>query len=159
MRERGDKRFDTLSNIITARNSHAEGVMKLLNEYYPSFARKIFEGNPLVEKFVRANFTTLDILLHPVCGRCETIALFSGGRILENGSQVKVATCPKCGMDTVNPITLLEWCLMELKRKAPETIESDLILATDIVAERLVTDMKRIYAITKEKEYVSPFQP
>jgi hypothetical protein len=41
---------------------------------------------------------------------------------------------------------------MELKKKAPEDIGTELIMAVDIVAERLMTDAKRIYARAYEKE-------
>ena len=154
------ERYDALNKVLTMPNSHAMGVMKLLKEYYPSFAKKVFEGNPLMEKIVMANFGSMDILNHPICNRCEALSAYfryaknpDGTFIFkEDGRKVGVCRCLKCGSETVNPLTFYDWCLLELKRKAPAHIDTDLIFAVDVVAERLLEDAKRVYINTRERE-------
>ena len=154
------QRYNALENVLSQPNSHAMGVMKLLDQYYPALAKKVFEGNPLMEVMVKANFCSMDILVYPMCGRCESLAAYfkyastPDGKPLKDkfGKTVGVCKCRKCGAETIAPISFYEWCLMELKKKAPEDIGTELIMAVDIVAERLMTDAKRIYARAYEKE-------
>lgn len=153
-------RYDAMTNITKMPNSHAMGVMKLIDSYYPAFAKKIFQKNPLMEKIVMANFSTMDILIYPICGKCEALAAYcryqqnpDGTNVFDKeGKKVGVCRCLKCGSETIGPITFYDWCLMELKKKAPKDIESELIFAVDVVAERAMQDAKRIYVQAKERE-------
>ena len=156
---KSDNKYAAFNNVLGQKNSHSVGVMKLLKEYYPAFAKKIFDRNPLMEKLAMANFCTMDILLYPICGHCETLAAYS--RYAQNpdgtpmrtldGDPVGVCTCLKCGKETVNPITFMDWCMMELKKRAPQEIDISLVAATDLLAERLLNDAKKIYISEKEK--------
>ena len=154
------QRYDALSNVLKQPNSHAVGVMKLINEYYPSFAKRVFYRNPLMEKIVMANFSSVDILVYPICGKCESLAAFyryaqtpEGVPVLKpDGRNIGVCKCFRCGSETVDPITFNEWCLMEMKKKAPSTFETDLLFAVDMVAEKLIQDAKRVYVTAREKE-------
>lgn len=153
-------KFDAYRNILTQPNSHNVGVMKLISEYYPALAKKVFERNPLMEHLALANFSSMDILVYPICNRCEALAAYydyaknaDGTPMLTiEGKPVGICRCLKCGHDTVNPITFFEYCLMELKKRAPVDIDTSLIFAVDIVAERLITDAKRIYTLQAQKE-------
>ena len=163
-----DNKYDAMGNVLGQLNSHSVGVMKLIKEYYPAFAKKIFDKNPLMEKMAMANFCTMDILLYPICGRCETLAAYSsyahnkdGSLMLTaDGDPIGVCTCLKCGATTVNPIRFFDWCLMELKKRAPQEIDMSLVAATDMLAERILDDAKKIYTTQKERErfYAKPKQ-
>lgn len=154
-----ENKYAAFNNVLGQRNSHSVGVMNLLKEYYPAFAKKVFERNPLMEKLAMANFCTLDILLYPICGHCETLAAYSRyaqnpdgtNMMTPDGDYIGVCTCLKCGKETVNPITFFDWCLMELKRRAPQEIDESLVMATDLLAERLLNDAKKLYITEKEK--------
>ena len=154
------QRYDALTRVLTQPNSHSVGVMKLIADYYPSFAKRVFHKNPLMEKMAMANFSSMDILLYPICGRCESLAAYCRYAMTPEGLTIRdefgkgigVCRCFRCGSETVNPITFYEWCLMELKKKAPITLEDDLLFAVDVVAERLMNDAKRIYVSAREKE-------
>ena len=69
-----------------------------------------------------------------------------------DGSPAGVCTCWKCGFTTVNPITFKDWCLLELKKKAPENIGDSLELAVDAIAERCMADAERLYQQASKKE-------
>jgi len=160
----GYQKFDALTDVLMRPNSHSVGVMKLLDKYYPAFAKKVFYRNPLIEKMAMANFCSMDILMYPICNRCEALAAYAryaqnpDGTPMRNkdGKAVGVCRCLKCGADTVAPITFYEWCMMELKKKAPESIGMDLSVVVDIIAERGLEKAKRRYGKLKVKEYVQP---
>ena len=148
------KRYDAFRNILGQRNPHTEGVMSILREYYPAFAKKVLDRNPLVAMFVKYNFCTMDILLYPVCGHCETLAAYYPANppvYDDDGKAIPACRCLKCGAVTLNPITFEDWCLMELKRKAPETIGFDLLVARDALADRLLKDAQKLYAKAKKE--------
>lgn len=154
------KRYGAMQNMLAQPNSHAFGVMNVLKDYYPAFAKKVFQGNPLMEKMAMANFSSMDILMYPVCGRCEALAAYCRYAQDENGVTIRdedgrgigICRCLKCGAETYNPVTFYNWCLMELKKRAPENIGEELLFAVDVVAERLMQDAKRLYAKVSEKE-------
>jgi hypothetical protein len=154
-------RWDAMTNVLMQPNAHSIGVMKLLKNYYPAFAKKVFEGNPLMEKLSMIGVSSFDILRYPVCGHCETLAAFisyahnaDGTQIFKkDGSKVGVCRCFKCGSVTVDPITFYDWCLLELKKKAPATIDTDLPLAVDLIAEKCVKQAKNLFE-RKMKEKV-----
>ena len=154
------KRYDAMQNVLLQPNARTLGVMKLIDSYYPAFAKKVFDRNPLMEKLAMANFTSMDILLYPICGHCETLAAFSstvkkgdGTPLLKpNGLPIAICTCFKCGRTTIDPITFRDWCLLELKKRAPEDIGESLDSAVDLIAEKCVADAERIYMKAKKKE-------
>jgi hypothetical protein len=156
------QKFDAMANVLAKPNSHAMGVMKLIDSYYPAMAKKVFERNPVVEAMAMSGFCSMDILIYPVCGHCETLALYhhyaknpdgTPARD-EDGRPIGVCKCKKCGKETVNPVKFFDWCMMELKKRAPEDIAESLVLAVDIIAERAIQDAKRVYRIISAKEYV-----
>jgi hypothetical protein len=152
-------RYDAMNNVLLQPNAHSMGVMNLLKQYHPSFAKKVFEGNPLVAQLAMTGLITYDILKYPICGRCETLAAFTGTARREDGSfmlksdgsKIGICRCLKCGCNTFDPITFEDWCLMELKKKAPNVNESDLRLAVDLIAEKCMTQAK-VYLQKKIKE-------
>lgn len=157
------QRYNAMTNLLAQPDSHAMGVMKLLNETYPALAKKVFEGNPLMEKAVMSGFINMDILNHPVCGKCEALALWCYAKddngVYKKGKDGKgiiACTCWKCGAQSELPIKFIDWCLMELNKRASPDIGIDLIFAVDMIAERARQDAKRIYisAFEKEKDYV-----
>jgi hypothetical protein len=153
-------KYDALFNKLLQPNSHSVGVMKLINKYYPSFAKKVLENNPVMRMMAMYGLCSMDILVYPICNHCETLAAYSNYARKENGQVIikpdgkpmGICTCWKCGRDTANPITFKEWCMMELKRKAPETLDSDLDFATDAFAERCMADAERLYNKKKTEE-------
>jgi len=160
------KRYGAMQNMIAQPNSHAFGVMNVLKEYYPAFAKKVFQNNPLMEKMAMANFSSMDILLYPVCGRCEALAAYCRYAQDENGVTIRdedgrgigICRCLKCGAETYNPVKFYDWCLMELKKKAPADVGMELLFAVDLVADKLMQDAKKLYRQVSEKEkvYVQP---
>jgi hypothetical protein len=163
------KRYDAMQNFLNQPNARTLGVMKLIDSYYPAFAKKLFEGNPLIEKMASANFCSKDFVLYPVCGHCEALAAYY--RYAKNkdgtparkkdGKAIGVCKCLKCGGETIDPITLYEWCAIELKNKAPEDVRLDLLVVVDLIAERMSSDARRILvsAVEKEKYYVQSEEP
>lgn len=157
-------KFDAMGNILMQPSSRAMGVMKLLNKHYPAFARKVFYRNPLIEKMAMSSFCSMDILMYPICGHCETLAAYcryaqnAQGLPLRNedGKPIGVCRCLKCGRETVNPITFYEWCMLELKKRAPDTIGMDLATVVDIIAERGLESARKAYRKVKVKEDVKP---
>lgn len=148
------KRYDAMTNLLLQPNSRSIGVVRLMDKYYPALAKKVLEGNPTMEKFVMSGFNTMDILMFPMCGHCETLAAFSNEIAMVKKKYVPVARCFKCGKTTVNPTLMKQWCMSEIKKKAPETIADDLMAVVDIIADRMVekarADLRRtIYAERK----------
>jgi hypothetical protein len=145
-------RYDAQRNVFKQSNAHTVGVLKLLKNYYPALEKKVLEGNPLVIAMVKNNMCNMDILNYPICGHCETLALFTKYAITNKDRIVEVCQCPKCNAETIGPLTVLEFCLMELRKRAPMTIEEDLVGATDAIAERFVKKANWILRKTiKEK--------
>lgn len=153
-------KYDALFNKLLKPNSHSVGVMNLVNKYYPAFARKVLENNPVMRMMAMYGLCSMDILIYPICGHCETLAAYSSyarkenGQVImkPNGKPMGICTCWKCGRDTANPITFKEWCLMELKKKAPESIGEELDIAVDTFAEKIQMDAERMYNIAKAKD-------
>jgi hypothetical protein len=94
------------------------GVLKMLEEVYPAFAQKIFEGNDLMRNLIMTGYNPMDILDYPICGKCERIAVFSG-YIMKYGRQTQQCSCMAegCGHTTTAPITLREFMMYELKKR------------------------------------------
>jgi hypothetical protein len=145
-------KYEALQNKLIQPNAHSIGVLKLIDGYYPAFAIKILEKNPVLRALTEKNLCNMDILYYPICDHCETLALWSGYVLNPDNTIGKECTCKKCGMETTNPITLKDWILMELKKRAPQDIEESLVFAVDIVAQRCMADADRIYrnALVKE---------
>lgn len=146
-------KWSAMANKLLQPNSHAIGVLKILDQYYPAFAKKVLYRNPVVEKAVMSRMIDFDILKYPICNHCETLALWNryyqnpdGSNVFKaDGTKVAVARCWKCGKDSINPVTFREWCLMELKKRAPENIGDSLDFAVDAIAERCMADAERLY--------------
>ena len=112
------------------------GVMDFIFDVYPLFYRKIFKNNKLMERVVMTGLNGMDILDYFVCGRCESIAPQSG-TVLKDGVFVPQCTCTAdgCGATTVNPPTLREWLMYELRKKAPPGFETILSMAMNNIAQ------------------------
>jgi len=155
-----ETRYDAMDNLLTQSNAHTIGVLKILKDYYPAFAKKIFEGNPLIEQLAMCGITSFDILKYPVCNHCEALAMYfdcaknEDGTLKkrEDGSLIGVCKCKKCGTVTEDPVILYDWCLMELRKRAPATVDYELIIATDALAEKLIRQANyRLEKRIKEK--------
>lgn len=133
-------------------NARSIGVIKEIEKHYPSFAKKILEGNKVMQMFVLSGYNTTDILNFPVCGKCETLAAWDRQPVMKNGRYVPVCTCFKCGKTTVDPILFREWAREELKKKAPEEINDVLETIVDVIADRLVTQAENTLIRTINKE-------
>jgi len=153
-------RYIAQQNVLLQKNPKTMGVMKLLKYYYPALAKKVMEGNPLILKMAENNMVSMDILNYPICGKCEALAAFCDYArdnrqrpiVKPDGMPMGVCRCLKCSAVTVDPITFLDWCVMELRKKAPDTIAEDLLGASDAVAEKMLQDATRFLKKTiKEK--------
>ena len=159
MKERPVAR-QAIFNSFNLPDEHSFGVYKALQDLYPSFAKKIFNENPLMHKLVLSGYNPMDVLDYPICGKCETLAAPSG-EVIRNGKRVQQCTCVnhKCGHTTTNPVTCRVWMQDELKRKAPEDFFDTIDFVVDAVAARWIQsywhnvrkDMERHRAETKAK--------
>ena len=61
-------KHSAMANKLLQPNPHATGVMKLLNEYYPSFAKKVLYRNPVMKGMAMFGMCSMDILMYPICG-------------------------------------------------------------------------------------------
>lgn len=129
----------SIFNQFAMPDEHSFGVFKMLADVYPAFSKKIFEGNELMQKLVVSGYNPMDIMDYPVCGKCETLAPYSGV-VVKNGKRVQKCTCVKhgCAATTVNPVTFRNWIKDELKRKAPADFMDALDYAVDKVAKRML---------------------
>lgn len=124
-----------MANANLLPDEHSHGVYKMLMDVYPNFAKKLFENNTFMKKIVMSGMNPMQILDYPICGKCETLALYDG-YAKRNGKYVNRCTCVAegCGASTADPITLRTWIAMELKHKAPaEYIEMIEYAVDDIV--------------------------
>ena len=111
----------------------------MLMDVYPAFANKLFQNNVFMEKLVMSGMNPMAILDYPICGKCETLALFDGyGK--KYGKYVERCTCVAdgCGASTLSPVTLRDWIKDELKKKAPEEFMEALEYAVDIIASTMI---------------------
>jgi len=122
-------------NSFLAPDPASFGVYKLFEQFYPAFAKRIFQYNPFMKKIVMSGFNPMFILNYPVCGRCETLAAWSD-TIIVNEKKVKTCYCfaDGCGSTTRNPVTLREWMIDELKHKAPPDIAEQAEFVVDDIA-------------------------
>ena len=126
-------------NTFLQPDPHSMGLLKLLQELYPSFAKRIFQRNPFMQKVVMSNLNPMDIMEYPICGKCETLAAWSGV-VEKNGKLYQKCTCfaEGCGHTTVNPITMRQWMMEELKHKAPPDIAEIAEIAVDVVSQKMM---------------------
>ena len=130
---------------------HSMGVHKALNEVYPALATKLFEGNMLMQKMVMSGFNMMNILDYPICGKCESLALYNG-YATESGKPHVRCTCIRqgCGASTIRPVTLRRWLFDELRKKMPKEEIEDLDFKFDVIAQRMLDvhkkNMARIWA-------------
>lgn len=133
-------------------DAHSSGVMRMLEEVYPAFCKKIFENNNAMRQLVMHRHSPLEILEYPVCGKCESLAL-PDARREKDGKMVPVCTCIKegCGATTVNPPTLKEWIAYECKKRAPLGFANALEYAIDDVAYSMFAKYLREVADAKKR--------
>jgi len=120
-------------------NPESLGVYKALEEIYPAFSKKIFQNNPFMKMIVMTNQSPMHILDYPICGKCETLAMWDR-RAIKDGKVVRACGCfaSGCGHRTIDPITFRQWLKEELRHKAPPTIVENLEFAVDAVAMTLM---------------------
>lgn len=117
-------------------DERSKGVVDMINSVYPSFAKKIFEGNHLMQTIVMSGYNMMDILDYPICGSCESIALYNEYGV-KNGMQVDKCTCVKCGQSTLDPITFRQFIVLEMKKKVkPEFMEE-----LELIVDKIAVDM------------------
>ncbi len=132
-----------LFNSFAMTDARSFGVFKAIQEAYPNFAKKMFEGNVLMERLVMSGFGPLDIFEYPICGKCESLALPSGH---------KQCNCVKtgCGHTTKNPVSFRQWMRYELKNKLPQEQIDNLDFTIDRIAESMMA--KYMQELTQEYE-------
>lgn len=114
---------------------HSMGVHKALQEVYPALAKKLFEGNKLMEVLVMSGRNMADIMTYPICGKCETLALWSGW---------KQCTCTRtgCNSTTKNPPTLRDWLKYEMRKKMTAEQLEYLDIKIDMIADSMLRKFK-----------------
>ena len=125
-------------------NPDSIGIFKMVNDTYPAFAKKIFENNEFMQNIVLSGYSPMHILDYPICGRCETLAAYSG-YAKKNGRAVSVCSCfaKGCGANTTDPITFRQWLIMELKKKAPPSFAENIEFSVDTAAQAMVQKYSR----------------
>jgi hypothetical protein len=132
------------------KDPHSMGVIKALGEVYPVLQKKLFEGNALMEKLVMSGFSMMDIMDYPICGTCESLALYNG-EIIKDNKVHRRCTCikPGCFSSTIDPPTLKQWLRYELKKKMPADEIEELDFKIDKIAEHFINmhkaEMRNIY--------------
>lgn len=127
------------------------GVYKLINEIYPAFAEKIFQGNKLMKSLIMSNMNPMDIMEYPICGKCESFAAYTDPQ-KKDGRYVKTCACVRkgCGAITTAPVEFREWLMYELKHKA----DPKMLQRFDIVVDRIAMNM----AIVAQNELMAEIQ-
>lgn len=128
-------------NSFKNKDPHTEGVYQMLDQMYPAFRKKVFEGSGFIGWLVRSGYDATDVLEYPICGRCESLAALDG-YALKDGRYVNRCSCMKCGHTTINPVSFREWIADELRHKAPqkflEQLDDALDFAVDITAQQMM---------------------
>jgi len=129
----------SIVNSFSNDNPESLGVYKALEDIYPAFSKKIFENNPFMQMIVMTNQSPMHILDYPICGKCETLAMWDY-RGIKDGKSVKACGCfaNGCGARTLDPITFRDWLKEELRHKAPPSIVENVEYAVDAVALSLM---------------------
>lgn len=123
---------------------HSMGVHKALLEVYPALAKKIFEGNQIMERLVMSGYNMMDIMEYPICNRCEGLALYNGMATIGDKKYAKCTCIRKgCNSTTINPSTLREWLANELRHKMPKEEIELLNVKVDIIAQTMLRKFKQ----------------
>jgi len=131
------KVHDAVFNTFKAPDPHSFGVMKMIQDVYPAFRKKVLEGNPLMQRIVMSGYNPMAIMDYPICGHCETLSAYSGQKLV-NGQVIPVCTCFKCGFSTTAPVTFRAWMADELRHKAPADFMDSVDYVVDTIAERMM---------------------
>lgn len=120
------------------------GVYKMINDVYPAFAEKLFENNSFMQKIVMTGLNPMHILDYPICGKCETLAM-PDKPIFKNNRWNNACGCfaKGCGAKTINPITLREWLIYELKKKAPKSYIENIEFVVDSIAKAMINNFEK----------------
>jgi hypothetical protein len=126
-------------NSLAMPDERSFGVFNMLKDIYPAFTDKLFEGNDIMRRLVMSGLNPMDILDYPICGKCETIAPYSG-YVKRGDKLVGKCTCmkEKCNYTTVSPVTLRAWLRDEMKKKVPEDFYDAIEYAVDGIAASLM---------------------
>lgn len=150
MKERSNLRI-AMQRTMQIPDERSLGVYKLINEIYPAFAEKIFQGNKLMKGLIMSGMNPMDIMEYPICGKCETFAAYTDP-IVKDGKYVHSCACVRkgCGAVTPNPVQFREWIMYELKRKT----DYSTLARLDIVVDRIAMNM----ALTAQAELMREMQ-
>jgi len=157
--------YRAMANSLNAPDPHSIGVYKMLMDIYPAFSKKLFERNELIAHLVMTGNNPMDILEYPICGKCETLALWHG-MAQKDGKYYNKCTCIAngCGASTINPITLRDWIALELHKKAPPEFIEAIEFCTDRIAQQMFEKhknelrelMRKKNGIEREKSIIMP---
>ncbi len=135
------------------------GIYKELQKVYPAFAQKLFENNGLMQRLIMSGYNPMHMLDYPVCGRCETLAVYDG-YAMSGGKRYDRCTCVRegCGASTTNPVTLRVWMRDELKKKVkPEFFETIEDAVDGIAAQMMLSHVKRMrYELERHNAEIMP---
>jgi len=129
-------------NSFSNPNPESVGVFKMIADIYPAFAKKIFEKNDFMKMIVMTNLSPMHILEYPICGKCETLSVYSGFA-KKDGKYVSTCNCfaEGCGHTTINPVTFKTWLLEEMRKKAPK----DFADTCEYLVDRLALSLMKKY--------------
>lgn len=94
--------------------------MDFLKNVNPAYAQHIYHQNTIVEAFAMSQLGGIDVLEHPICGRCEkpgwntTNPNFISTGDVDKDVEIKNCYCVACGTTTYNTRTLREHLIKEL---------------------------------------------
>lgn len=144
--EKEAQAYAALRKTFESTDPRSYGVFKMIQDIYPALAEKIFSRSDLMEKLVMTKYNPLDIMDYPVCGRCDTLAAWSG-TAKKHGKMVNVCKCfgDGCGATTIDPATFREWLIYEMRKKAPPDFAENAEYIVDILAMRLLGQATRDY--------------
>ena len=140
-----------MANRFKQADAHALGVLKMLDDVYPAFAKKLLENASFMKNIVLSGLSPIDILDYPVCGRCESLAAWDGS-VLKDRVYTKACSCFKCGHKTIGPVVFRDWMIDELRHRAPPEIAETAEYVVDIVALQSIqmAETQIMKALTKQ---------
>lgn len=127
------------------------GVMHALEGVYPAFAKKLFEGAPLMRNLVMSNYNPMDILEYPICGKCETVSLPFNQTMDKKGAWHETCKCFKCGSVTIDPPLVRDWFVDELKKRVPAEFIDKMEYLVDNVAASMLQRQKREFDLMQAR--------
>jgi len=94
--------------------------MRFLKNVNPKYAEHMYHQNRIVEAFAMSVFGGVDVLDHPVCGKCEKPGWntfnpnFKSTGDADKDREIRNCYCEACGTTTYNTLTLRAYLVQEL---------------------------------------------